>query len=293
MRGVDVFSNPYPDSFEPKAQISEVNGRTVIRFEDLYDACYWDYLPNQEKHNLSSSGTQYAHDDNYSDNDTNSISYYMKNRFTLTEKKKNILDKVQRNLKIDKDFQNLIHKAKTEKRAVQKNKFVGNLSIVDFAKQNEKMFERQLPGAKKSTLNLAFQVGTFAGGDYEESFTKIIKTVLMCQALGVSLNIDTFDSDTRACAGNRGYTIINVAKSYKKLNFAELLIFSHEAFFRYTLFNSYLQLKRNSRIRTFLDEYEIVKDLGDRYDIIGGNMINKELDSDDMVSRVIKIANLV
>lgn len=285
MRGTSIYKSPYLESFKPKAQITQADsGRTIIRFEDLYDACYWDYRDNKDKHGLNCSGCDHERG--------SGIDYYMKNRFTLTSDKIKLLERVQKNLVIDTDFQNLIHKAKTTKRSVNKNKFAGNLSIVDFAKQNEKMFSRQIPGAKKSTLNLAFQVGTFANGNYEESFEKIIKTILMCQALNISLNIDLFDSDTEALAGYSGYTIINVAKSYKKLNFAELLVFSHEQFFHYTLFNSYLQLGKNSWIGTFLDERQIIDDLGSKYDIIGGNMVNKELDEDDMVSRVIKIANL-
>jgi hypothetical protein len=291
MKSFSVHDNPYPENFKPKALIEKINGdRTLIRFNDLYDACYWDYLPNQEKHGINSSGTQYAEEDSYY-NEQDSVSYYMKNRFIMTPKKIKLLEQIQRELKVDKSFNELIHKAKTDKRTYLKNKFSGNLSMVDFAKRNDKMFSKSKPGAKKSTLNLAFQVGTFAGGDYSGSVVKITKTVLMCQALGISLNIDLFDSDTNAANG-RGYTIINVANSFKKLNFTELFVFYHRAFFRYTLFNSYLQLGKNSSISSFLDESVIIRDLSERYDIIGGNMVNKELSQDSTVSRIIKIAEL-
>lgn len=284
--------NPYPSNFEPKALVYTIReesnyvseDRIVIRFDDLYNACYWDHPDHWEKFNITGEPGSLHRET------SGEVKSYIQNRFKLNSYKLSVIEKAKKNLQQDPEFLKLIHKAKSDKRSYVKNKFSGNFSPVDFARQEEKVFNRQAPGKKSSTLNLAFQVGTFMDYDYEGSFEKILKTVLMCQSLGVKLNIDVFDSDTTGCGGNPGYIIVNVAKSCNKLNFSELFAFSHKEFFDYTLFNGYLQIKQNSRIGTFLDKETIVNDLGSHYDIIGGNMLTKE--RDEMVSSIIKIANL-
>jgi hypothetical protein len=48
----------------------------------------------------------------------------------------------------------------------------------------------------------------------------------------------------------------------------------------------------DSEIRRFINESSIIDDLATKYDIISGNMVNKELSEDSTVNRIIKIANL-
>jgi hypothetical protein len=157
--------------------------------------------------------------------------------------------------------------------------------------QHDKVFRRNTPGAKKATLDMAFQVGTFCGGDYTGSFVSILKTVLMCQALNINLNIDVFDSDVAGVGGGPAYIICNVAKSCEKLNFRKLLVSSHREFFSYSLFNGYSAAGQRTNIMGFLDEHRIARDLGSRYDVIGGNHLTLD-DSEEqqLVSKILKIA---
>lgn len=287
----EFLKSPYPKNYKPTFEVSTLPSmRTLIRVDNIYDAFYYDYPTNSRY--WSTAYYRFIQEDYYAPRNLSNLKTYFTQRFILTKEKENLIDKVKRNLSIDKSFLDIIHKAKTEKRNYDKNKFCGNLSIVDYAKQNDKMFSKQIPGKKKQTLNLAFQVGTFCDGNYVESFTKILKTVLMCQALGIHLNIDMFDSDNKRAGGGNGYIIINVAKSYKKLNFVELLTAMHREFFNYTLFNGYVAMNKDSVTGGFLDEDTIVSDLSDRYDIIGGNMLNEGIEKDEMVSRILKISNI-
>lgn len=231
---------------------------------------------------------------------------YRQNRLILTPSKKRILERARKEMSVDKEFLELVYKGKSDKRKFQKEKFGGQLDIVAFARGEEKMFKKMRQGAKKQTLNMAFQVGTFLGGNYDESFVNILKTVLMCQAMNIALNIDMFDSEvygpiipeegqnpeeingTRVC-----YTLCNVATSREKLNFNKLLSASHREFFNHTLFNSYAAVGTNYQIRQFADSQDIKRDLSPHYDIIGGNMLptlsEKDDATDGMISKIMKI----
>jgi hypothetical protein len=274
----------YPSNYRPKVHLEQLpSGKHLMRFDNLYDLYFYDDPRNVE--DIWSSGYEGSY---YVDQD------YFTDRGIISEGKKDILRDAEKQLNADRDFLSLIHLGKTYKRKMELNKFSGNLSVVDYAKQSDKIFKKRVEGKKSKTLNIAFQVGTFSDENYEKSFVKILKLVLSCQALKISLNIDVFDSDTTAFGDKResGYTIVNVAKASNKINLVNLFAFSHEDFFRYTLFNSYLAYGQSSEIGTFLQEETIISDLKDRYDIIGGNMVNKELSEDSTISRVLKIANI-
>lgn len=274
----------YPSGYKPKVHLEQLpSGNFLMRFDNLYDLYFYDDPKNVD--GLASTGYLYS----------NSIDEtYFVERGILTEEKKNIIRKAEKELNADKDFLSLIHAGKTAKRKMELNKFSGNLSIVDYVKKSDNIFKKRVEGKKSKTLNIALQVGTFANESYQESFITILKLILCCQALKISLNIDVFDSDTEAFGYKKksGYTIVNVAKASNKLNLVNLFAFSHEEFFRYTLFNSYLAYGESSIIDTFLPENNIINDLKERYDIIGGNMVNKDISEDSTINRVLKIANI-
>lgn len=264
---------------KPKVKVLVLpSGSTLIRFDSLSDAFYYDVREN----NPTGISIRYR-EDSYS------IQEYMETRQILTDEKRKIIEKAQKEMSLDQDFLKLVYKGKSQKRKFELNKFVGQLSMTQYAVGAEKQFQRGYPGAKKQTLNLAFQVGTFAGGNYTESFIKILKVVMMCQAMNISVNIDMFDSDTNALAAGSAYTLINVAKSDEKLNFKDILAASHEEFFRYTLFNSYSAGGPTRTIGTFLNGKRIINDLSPFYDVIGGNMISEQVKGEGMISQIIKI----
>lgn len=255
------------------------SGSTLIRFDSLSDAFYYDYPENNpEGISILRYNGQSGH-----------IKSYFEERTILTSYKKEIIQKAQKQMSLDQDFLKLVYKGKSQKRKFDLNKFVGQLSMTQYAVGAEKQFQRRVPGAKKQILNLAFQVGTFVGGNYSESFVKILKVIMMCQAMNISVNIDMFDSDTEALQAGYAYTLINVAKSNEKLNFKEILAASHEEFFRYTLFNSYSAGGPVRSIGTFLNSGRITKDLSPFYDVIGGNMISEQTKGEGMISQIIKI----
>lgn len=273
----------YPENYKPKFYRETLeSGNGLIRFDNLYDLYFYDNPANLPEVLLS---TGYR-------NIGNVESTYFRERGEITTNKKLILEKARKELNADKDFLKIIHEGKSAKRKYNLDKFSGNLSIVEYAKQNDKIFNKQVQGKKSKTLNIAFQVGVFLSEDYESSFIKILKLILSCQALNISLNIDVFDSDTNAFGGGWGYTIVNVAKSSCKLNLTNIFAFSHPEFFHYTLFNSYLALGTDSKVNSFIYEGQIIEDLSNRYDIISGNMVYKKLSEDSTVQRIIKIANL-
>jgi len=218
-------------------------------------------------------------------------SQYLKERHILTPKKLKIIDDARKDMELDKEFLDLVYKAKSHKRAFAMNKFGGNLSMPHYSTGAEKVFKRGQPGAKKMTLNLAFQVGTFTGGNYTQSFVRILKTVLMCQAMNIQLNIDVFDSDETGIDNHDSYVICNVAKSHEKLNMRNILASSHQEFFSTTLFNGYSAAGMPGFISGYLDQHQIVQDLGEYYDVIGGNMlVNKFNDEQqELVSKILKI----
>lgn len=267
---------------DPKFKINMLpSGSMFIRFADLEDAYYYD----DPSLNPTGIGIRRITDHYEEDH----VSKYMRERSIMTPEKYKIIEDVKKEVESDRSFLELIYKSKSEKRKYVLNKFVGNLSIVDYARHSDKLFNRLMPGAKKQTLNLAFQVGTFLGGNYNESFKKIIKTIMTCQALNIALNIDMFDSDTNAVKGCPSYVMINVACSSEKINYKKIMATSYREFFTYTLFNGYSASGRHNRIGTFLSQSTIMSDLGPYYDVIGGNMLT---DNEGMTSKVLKIGGI-
>ena len=258
-------------------------GRKLIRFPDLENLFYYDELRN----NPTGLGMRGLIDGSYG-----LEKLYLDERGRITPSKQRLLDLANKNLQLDKDFLSLVYKAKASKREYKLNKHGGNLSMPHYASNADKIFKIGKPGAKKQTLNIAFQVGTFVGQNYEDAFIRILKTVLMCQAMNISLNIDVFDSDKKAIRGKGGYVICNVVKSTEKLNMRKLLACSHTEFFSGSLFNGYSASGDHDYIGGFLPEKTITEDLSPYYDIIGGNLLLDEKNDQDkyeMVSTILKI----
>ena len=262
------------------------SGRKIIRFDKLNNLLWYDNREN----NPRGIGFQNWGEPN--------IDNYKKQRFSINETKKKILAEAKRSMSIDKDFQNLIHKSKSDKRKAVQNKYGGSFLPVEYAKNSDYMFERYVPGKKATVLNMAFQVGMLSGGDYGSGFIKILKTILMAQAMNIRCNIDMFDSDTSAVPGNGGYIIVNLARSTEKIDFNKLLISSHQQFFNFTLFNGYSaqNLNHQYQIGTFLSNDKIIKDLNPYYEVIGGNFLHQPEDPTqdseqrEMVNQLFKIA---
>lgn len=290
------------------------SGSHILRFPSLNDIYWFDSRKNNPK------GLGFGEGANYVDK-------YKIERNILTKPKIALIEKAQKAVSQSDEFNDIIYKAKSQKREIVYNKFCGNLDMVRYSRGEDKMFMKGHPGAKKSVVDMAFQVGTFVNGDYEDSFVNILKTILMFQAMGISLNIDVFDSEkhgfrTGTSPKNsnkveyqedednnddpsfnygyeRAYTIVNVANSAEKLNMKNILAFSHEQFFDYTLFNAYSATGREGEIYQFLNEKQILKDLAPMYDLIGGNMIDDSIDeltynenheNIGMIKKLIKIA---
>jgi len=269
------------------------SGRTLIRFDNLYELFWYDDRENNPHGIGVTREYQYEHTSTGRlVIDSDRILQYKKKVNILTEKKQNIINRARKDLIVDKDFLSLVYKAKSDKRGFEMSKFGGILSMPHYARGEDKMFKKSKVGAKKMTLNMAFQVGVMSGGDYGGGFTSIIKTILMAQALNISLNIDMFDSDYGAPYGG-GYVICNVAKSSQKLNLKNILACSHREFFDYSLFNGYSASSRGcGSINGFLPQEEIKRDLASHYDIIGGNMLKGEAGTEGgaMMSKILKIA---
>ena len=283
-------------SNQDKKIVSKVlpSGRLLVRFDNLNEIYKYDdpeFNPKgiSIKTHISSNSLSGYYDDNEA---------YFRDRHILTPKKAKMIKNAQKNLSKDKDFLELVYKAKSTKREYKLNKFGGNLSMPHYAAGAEKVFKKGQPGTKKMTLNLAFQVGTFVNGNYTDSFSRILKTILMCQAMGIYVNIDVFDSDLSGIGGKKSYVICNVAKSHEKLNMKNILASSHQEFFNVTLFNGYSGFDipnhanmSHNRISGFLSEETIVEDLGEYYDVIGGNMLLEGFDDvqTEMISKILKI----
>ncbi len=260
-----------------------LSGAKLIRFDSLDDILWYD-VPENNPYGIGVRDLRhYEH----------AINHYLKYRHTITPYKQKIIEEARKNMSLDNEFLELVYKAKSSKREFKLNRFGGNLSMPHYASNSEKIFKKTKPGAKKVTLNLAFQVGTFRGQSYSDSFVKILKTILMCQAMNINVNIDMFDSDTDAIDYGPSYVICNVAKSSEKLNLRKILLCSHKEFFYYTLFNGYSASGKQKSIGTFLREERIIKDLSEKYDVIGGNTLltssNIEGDDRQLVSRILKI----
>jgi len=251
-------------------------GACLLRFGALHDLFWYDEVENNP-HGLGFNRC--------SDLDSE-IKQYKEFRHILTSSKIDLIAKTEKALSIDPEFLQLVYKGKSQKRKFELNKFVGNLSMTQYATGAEKMFYRSVPGAKKQVLNLAFQVGTFLGHDYNQGFTSILKIILMCQAMNIAVNIDMFDSDTQAIRNDPSYVIVNIAKSHEKLNLKEILVASHAAFFHFSLFNGYSASGAQRHIGTFLSQERLTRDLGPMYDVIGGNILRHQ---DEMVSTILKI----
>ena len=251
------------------------SGRKLIRFANFHDVFQYDD-PEFNQIGLGMHNKQTVENEDY-----------FKTRHVLTDWKTKIIQQAQKEMEFDKDFLSLVYKGKSLKRERTLTKFGGMLSMPHYVCQEEKFFHKLNAGAKKQTLNLAFQVGVFRNSNYQKAFVSIVKTILMCQALNISLNIDMFDSDTTALRSKGGYIIVNVSKSAEKLNFRQLLTAAHSSFFYYTLFNAYSAYGSDlDSIGSFLPQEAILADLSESYDIIGGNLLRQP---DEMVSKVIKI----
>lgn len=259
------------------------SGRTLVRFNELHELYWYDEYQNNPT-GISIHGG-WAGDAG--------LNLYKKNRNLITPSKQAIITRARKELQVDKDFLKLVYKAKSDKRGFEMSKFGGILSIPHYSRNEDKMFKKAKVGDKRVTLNMAFQVGTMCGGDYQGSFVAIIKTILMAQALNIAVNIDMFDSDTHAIRGG-GYVICNVAKSTSKLNLKNILACSHQEFFNVSLFNGYTASGRHQSIGTFLGQTTIVRDLSQHYDIIGGNMLrdgaSHDTSNSPMMSKILKIA---
>ena len=251
------------------------SGSRLLRFDSIEDLFYYDDPLN----NPRGLGMAYANSEE--------IANYKRKRVFLSPQKQKFIEDVQKEVSMDQDFLKLVYQGKSQKRKQNLNKFVGNLSIPQYAKCSDKLFLRGQPGAKKQVLNLAFQVGTFVGGNYEETFKKILKTILMCQAMNISVNIDMFDSDVRAIHGGNAYIIVNVSRSCEKINFKRIMTASYRNFFNYSLFNGYSASGNTGYIDRFLPSSLIIQDLSPFYDVIGGNLLSEE--QDEMVSKILKI----
>ena len=263
------------------------SGKKIIRFDKLNDLLWYDRLEN----NPNGVGVRR---ELYGGELPEFTKKYIKERFLISKNKSRILSEARQNLAVDKDFQELIHKSKSDKRKAIQNKYGGSFLPTEYAKNSDYMFERYIPGKKATTINMAFQVGVLQGGNYSSGFVKILKTILMAQAMNIRVNIDMFDSDTTAVPGG-GYIIVNLARSTEKVDFNKLLISFHEEFFNYTLFNGYSaqDLNKMYNIGTFLNTNQITKDLNPYYEVIGGNFLpNPEENSETnaMISQLFKIA---
>ena len=265
------------------------SGAELVRFDNLQDIFWYDDPQNSPSGIRIKEMLEHADSHEYY---MKSHETYFKERRILTKEKQSIIDKASKNMQMDREFLELVYKAKSVKREYRLNRFGGNLSMAHYASNSEKIFKKGRPGAKKVTLNMAFQVRVFSGGNYADSFVKILKTILMCQAMGISVNIDMFDSDTRAIDGGDSYVICNVAKSHEKLNLKSILTSSHPEFFHCSLFNGYGASGKAYHIGTFLNESKIRRDLGSMYDVIGGNTLTEVGEDDEqkeLISRILKI----
>lgn len=269
------------------------SGSTLIRFNSIHDIFWYDEHENAPHSIRAREGEHIS-------------ASYRANRLSITPEKKRIIERARKEMAVDKEFLEIVYKGKSDKRQFTREKFGGQLNMVAYSRGEEKMFKKMRAGAKKQTLNMAFQVGTFVGGNYTESFVNIMKTVLMCQAMGIALNIDMFDSevfgpkipkpgqDPSTVSGTvPSYTLCNVASSSQKLSFNKLLSASHREFFNHTLFNSYAAVGTHYNIRRFVETDKIKRDLSPHYDVIGGNMLPSLSEKDDatdgMVSKIMKI----
>lgn len=265
--------------------ITQTNsGATLIRFSSFYDISWWDYPENNP------NGYSIERYGDVRDS-------YLKKRYTFTWNKIEILRKAKKCLREDKEYLKLIYSAKSQSRKIQKNRFSGSLNAVSYSRGEDKLFDKSTTGSKKRTIDMAFQVGTFVGGDYEDSFISIMKCVLLCQSMNINLNIDLFDSDIRGVDSNPAYVICRMVSSRKKFNALDVLVGSHREFFTYTLFNGYSAASENTSISTFIEREIILQDLSQYYDVIGGNMINENYgngiseEETSMLKEIIKISN--
>lgn len=265
------------------------SGAKLVRHMRLSDALNCDIIyPN----GLGYNDGRWGNDEGRMNYKRRRAQAYIEKRRILSNYKQRLIVKARKELSIDKEFLELVYKAKSAKRTYVPNKHGGVLSMPAYVTNSKDVFLKRKPGAKKVTIDMAFQVGRLSGENYEDGFVAILKTILMAQALNINLNIDMFDSDTAAITGGPSYTLIRVANSRKKLNMNDILLCSHSEFFDITLFNSYSASGNTNRIGTFLGGSRIKRDLGAMYDVIGGNMLIEDEDTKGTISHIMKIAGL-
>lgn len=254
----------------------------LIRFDSLYDLFWFD----DKKNNPNGLGRNSMYGPDL-------MNKYFDERWVITPEKQELLDKAQKDLQTDTSFLDLMHKQKTNKRKLEKNKFVGNFQVIPYSRQEDKIFTKQIPGKRRASLNIAIQPGILFNGEYSESFFAILKLLLSLQQLNVSCNVDFFDSDTTAIDNEQSFVIANIFNSRQKFDIKAILCCSHQQFFDISLFNGYSASKKQKQIGTFLDIDVIEKYLSPYYDIIAGNHLhcgdNNELSYGKMIDTVIKI----
>lgn len=300
--------SPYPKNFKPDVKVIKCpSGAVINRYASLYDGFYWDYPRNRLENKVFSANVNFCVT-NYSDVELEDdrdkwynknvkpfykkISKYINLRSKMIDSKMRMIEEIKANLNADKEYMELIHLGKSNKRKYSRNKFVGVLNVPRYSMQSDYIFQRIDPKMRRPSLNMAFQVGRLSEG-YANEIMKIIKMVMMCHSLGIHVNVDFFDSDVRGSNFDYSYSIINIANSNKRLNWLDLMSAYHQEFFTYTLFLNYIGKDSNCSIDGFIGEKRIIHDLGKYYDIIGGNMISEEVSNDPMISKIIKISKVL
>ena len=107
------------------------SGRKIIRFDRLNDLLWYDRPENNP------NGVGVIRESHYDGGISSITEKYLKERFTITDFKKKILSKARQNLAVDKDFQELIHKSKSDKRKAIQNKYGGNFLPTEHAKNSD------------------------------------------------------------------------------------------------------------------------------------------------------------
>lgn len=250
-------------------------GCHILRFTSLFDIFYYD----DEIINPNGLGKE-----SYS---SSTLENYKKELLTITPIKQALIDKVQKELLNDSDFQKLLYKEKSYKRKLVKNKHGGNLSMTRYSRDEEKIFDIGKIGSKKPSLSIAIQIGVFADMGYKKAFVDILKLILSIKALNVPCTLDFFDSDTAAIADRKSIVLVNVFNTQEKFDLRKILVAYHRQFFDYTLFNAYSASENQNRIGTFLADSTIVRNLKPYYNIIGGNAVDDNYQS--MMNKITKI----
>lgn len=270
------------------------SGSHLIRYDSLTKILEADHILKNGVGWRSYSKSRNSGHGGYHDGGwiADSIDNYLNKRREFTTRKQKIVAEARKQLSADKEFLQLVYKAKSAKRTYTPNRHGGVLSMPAYVTNQKDVFLKRKPGAKKATIDMAFQVGRLSNESYTQGFVGIVKTILMAQALGLNLNIDMFDSDVKGIDHSDAYTIVRVADSRKKLNMNDILLCSDRHFFDFTLFNSYSGASPVSDIDGYLSSARISRDLSPMYDVIGGNMYIEDEDKRETVSQIMKIARI-